>query len=190
MTGVFKKAFVFIGDYLTKLHEKYKIWKLLSNQNISLSVHAKISSSSIIEIKNGGKIQIGNSEILERVMIQTYGGDITIGYFCSINASTIIYGHGGTKIGSNVLIAGGCMLIPANHNFHDIDKPISKQGLTLGLISIDDDVWIGHGCTILSGVNIGKGSIIAAGSVVTKNVEPFSIYAGVPAKKIKDRTIN
>lgn len=190
MTGIFKKLIVLIGDFIVKVDTKYKIWKILSNQNISINVHAKINRSSIIEIKNGGKIQIGNSEILENVIIQTYGGDIVIGDHCSINASTIIYGHGGTKIGSNVLIAGGCMIIPANHMFQNINIPISKQGLSLGEIIINDDVWIGHGCTILSGVNIGSGSIIAAGSVVNKDVEPFSIYGGVPAKKLKDRIIS
>jgi len=54
-------------------------------------------------------------------------------------------------------------------------------------IVVEDDVWIGYGSTVLSGVKIGEGSIIAAGSLVTKDVEPYSIYGGVPAKKIKDR---
>ncbi|MEP7277990.1 MAG: DapH/DapD/GlmU-related protein, partial [Bacteroidota bacterium] len=58
------------------------------------------------------------------------------------------------------------------------------------LTVIEDDVWIGYGSTILSGVKIGRGSIIAAGSLVTKDVLPYSIYAGVPAKKIKNRFDN
>jgi acetyltransferase-like isoleucine patch superfamily enzyme len=55
---------------------------------------------------------------------------------------------------------------------------------------IEDDVWVGYGAIIISGVRIGKGSIIASGSVVTKDVEPYSIYGGVPAKKIGNRFAN
>ena len=56
-----------------------------------------------------------------------------------------------------------------------------------GTCIVEDDVWIGHGATIVGGIQIGKGSIIAAGSVVTKDVPPCEIWAGVPAKKIRDR---
>jgi acetyltransferase-like isoleucine patch superfamily enzyme len=66
------------------------------------------------------------------------------------------------------------------------DKDYNWKGLNQ-LIIIEDDVWIGYGSIVMSGVRIGQGSIIAAGSVVTKDVEPFSIYAGVPAKKIRSR---
>ena len=66
------------------------------------------------------------------------------------------------------------------------DKDYSWKGLN-NITHIGDDVWIGYGAIIMSGVNIANGSIIAAGSVVTKDTEPYSIYAGIPAKKIKDR---
>lgn len=69
------------------------------------------------------------------------------------------------------------------------DKEYSWKGLD-NLTVIQDDVWIGYGCIILSGVKIGEGSIIGAGSVVTKDVEPYCIYAGCPAKKIKGRFDN
>lgn len=66
------------------------------------------------------------------------------------------------------------------------NKDYNRKGLNEKII-IEDDVWVGYGSIILSGVKICQGSIIAAGSVVTKDVEPFSIYAGVPAKKIRNR---
>ena len=66
------------------------------------------------------------------------------------------------------------------------DKNYSWKGLNEKIV-IGDDVWVGYGAIILSGITIGQGSIIAAGSLVTRNVDPFSIYAGVPAKKIADR---
>ncbi|WP_345950878.1 MULTISPECIES: acyltransferase [unclassified Mucilaginibacter] len=101
-------------------------------------------------------------------------------------------------IGDNVLWANRVALVGRyDHNYQQVGVPVrlasqirDKDYNWLGLDNltvIGDDVWVGYGCIIMSGVRIGTGSIIAAGSVVTKNVEPYSIYAGVPAKKIKDR---
>jgi chloramphenicol O-acetyltransferase type B len=101
-------------------------------------------------------------------------------------------------IGNNVIMANRTAIIGRyDHHYQQVGIPIrlasqirDKDYSWLGLNSltiIEDDVWIGYGTTVLSGVTIQKGSIIAAGSVVTKNVEPYSIYAGVPAKKVKNR---
>jgi len=102
------------------------------------------------------------------------------------------------EIGDNVLIANHVGIVGRyDHNYNQIgvpvrlasqirDKDYEWKGLNEKVI-IEDDVWIGFGSVILSGVKISQGSIIAAGSVVTKDTEPFSIYAGVPAKKIRDR---
>jgi acetyltransferase-like isoleucine patch superfamily enzyme len=117
-----------------------------------------------------------------------YGGCITIGDNCSINPYTVLYGHGkGLVIGSNVLIAGHCLIIPANHVFARTDITINKQGTASKGIIIEDDVWIGAGCQVLDGVTIGKGAIIAAGSVVNKSVDAYTIVGGVPAGFIKNR---
>ncbi|OKS86401.1 acyltransferase [Mucilaginibacter polytrichastri] len=101
-------------------------------------------------------------------------------------------------IGDNVLWGNRVALVGRyDHHYLQPGVPIrlasqirDKDYNWLGLNSvtvIEDDVWVSYGCTILSGVTIHTGSIIAAGSVVTKDVEPYSIYGGVPAKKIKDR---
>jgi len=142
-----------------------------------------------IKIIHGGNVIIGNkNEFLFGVNILSYGGVISIGNNCSFSPYTIIYGHGkGTKIGNNVLVAAHTLIIPANHNFSRVDLNINQQGINSIGIIIEDNVWIGAGCKILDGVIIGTGSIIAAGSVVNKSIEPYSIVAGVPAKKIKSR---
>lgn len=102
------------------------------------------------------------------------------------------------EIGNNVIIANRVSLAGRyDHHFQQVgvptrlasqirDKDYNWKGLNLKT-RIEDDVWIGVGCTILSGVTIGIGSIVAAGSVVTKDVEPYSIYAGNPARKIRNR---
>lgn len=161
-----------------------------NKKNTDVHIHktCNIYESAKIEQRYGGKIFINeNTEILDGVLILTYGGNIEIGKNCSINPYTIIYGHGNTKIGNNVLIAGHCMVIPSNHHFADKTKPIFLQGNSSRGIVIEDDVWIAHGCSILDGVTIGKGSIIAAGSVVNTDVPSYTIYGGVPAKLIKNR---
>jgi acetyltransferase-like isoleucine patch superfamily enzyme len=133
-------------------------------------------------------IYIGNHTVItDFCILATYGGNIEIGNFCNINSFTILYGHGGLKIGNNVLIAAHTVIIPANHGFTDKDQLIrSQQGTKKGIV-IEDDVWIGSGCKILDGITIGKGSVIGAGTVCTKDVEPYSVIVGVPGKLLKRR---
>jgi acetyltransferase-like isoleucine patch superfamily enzyme len=178
------KLYTLMQIAVRKLH----YWKISTDPHIDLGDSCIIDSSAKVETKFGGRISIGQkTELLDGVVIQTYGGNIKIGSHCSINAYTVIYGHGNTTIGDNVLIAGGCMIIPSNHTFSDANKLIREQASTSKGITIENNVWIGHGCSILDGVVIGEGSVIAAGSVVNASIPPFSVVGGVPAKIIKTR---
>jgi acetyltransferase-like isoleucine patch superfamily enzyme len=142
-----------------------------------------------LEVLYGGKITIGdNTEIMDGCRLWTYGNSISIGKDCSINPYTVVYGHGGTTIGDNVLIAGHCMIVPSNHIFENPDKLIREQGLTEQGILIGNDVWIAHGCSILDNVTIGEGSIIAAGAVVNKSIDKYTINGGVPVRELKKRS--
>lgn len=91
------------------------------------------------------------------------------------------------KCGKNVMIAPHCAFIGIEHNITKTTIPMNKQGEYDGLITIEDDVWIGYGVIILKGVHIGKGSVCAAGAVVTKDVPSYAIVGGVPAKVIRLR---
>lgn len=166
--------------------------RMMKIGNVLVGTNNRISNQVVIDTKLGGQIIIGSdNEVLHGVLLMSYGGTIHIGDRCSINPYTIIYGHGkGTIIGNDVLIAGQCMFIPANHKFDDLDKEISKQGLESIGIVVEDNVWIGSGVKVLDGVRIGKGSVVAAGSVITKNIPPYSIVAGVPGKIIRNRINN
>ncbi len=149
---------------------------------------ARIDRSAVVEIRCGGTIVIGDDvELCDYACVLSYGGSIRIGDNTSINAFSVVYGHGGVEIGANVLIAGHCMIIPSNHNIDRLDMPIRMQGNTSKGIRIEDDVWIGHGCTILDGVTIGHGAVVAAGAVVNKSVPPNAVVGGVPAKVIRMR---
>lgn len=188
MGNIIKFIFIKIIKYSDSFINRIKLWSYQFDKNIILGAGVSIKYDTILQIKYGGNIEIGdNTEILEGVKIITYGGKISIGERCSINHNTIIYGHGNTIIGNDVLIAGGCMIIPAEHCIERTDIPINKQGIIKKPIIIEDDVWIGHGCSILGGIRISKGSVIGAGSVVTKDIPPYSIAYGVPAKVIRSR---
>lgn len=91
------------------------------------------------------------------------------------------------SIGRNCLIAADCIMITRNHNYSVREIDIKKQGYSNKPIVIKDNVWLGYRVVILPGITIGEGAIVAANSVVTKNIEPYAIYGGNPAKLIKSR---
>ena len=108
--------------------------------------------------------------------------------FISNNVQILANEKSKVFLGNYVMIAHNVLIIGGNHNFERTDIPMMLQGDgKQGDIVIEDDVWIGAGSIILTGITIGKGSIIGAGSVVTKNVPPYTIVAGNPAKVIKKR---
>ena len=114
---------------------------------------------------------------------------VKIGSDCEFNSNVMINarGNGSITIGNNVLIGPNVVLRSSNHSFENLEKSINKQGMNHGEIIIKDDVWIGSNCVILQNCTIGKGSIIAAGAVVTKDIESYSVVGGVPARLIKKR---
>lgn len=184
----FKIMLISLLDFFESTLWRIKTWRIALNRNISIATTTVISPTARVDTNMGGRIEIGkNTEILDGVLLLTYGGNIIIGNRCSINPYTIIYGHGNTLIGDDVLIAGGCMIIPSNHIYEDPKKSINKQGEKSVGIVIENDVWIGHGCSILDGVNIGRGSVVAAGSVVNRSIPPMSVAAGCPVRIIKSR---
>lgn len=114
---------------------------------------------------------------------------IKIGLNASFNSNVMINARGKGKIfiGDNVLIGPNVVLRSSNHAFDVVEKPVIEQGMIDGEIIINDDVWIGSNAVILPNCKIGKGAIIAAGAVVTKNVDSYTVVGGVPAKLIKRR---
>lgn len=107
------------------------------------------------------------------------------GDYCSVNSFSVLQGK--VTLGDYVRIAPGVKIIGTNHGHADPDTPIYKQPHTSKGIVIEDDVWIGANAVIVDGVTIGSHSIVAGGAVVTKDVAPYSIVGGSPAKLIKDR---
>lgn len=105
-----------------------------------------------------------------------------IGDNVGINRNTWINAGGRVEIGNDVIIGPKVVIHSGNHKFDRLDIPIRLQGWNTAPVIIEDDVWIGAAAIILPGVRIGKGSVIAAGAVVIKDIPPYSIAAGVPAE--------
>lgn len=112
------------------------------------------------------------------------GKDVSINRFVTIAAC-----HGGSiRIGNNCLIGPYVLIRSADHRFDDATRPIREQGHNPGTIIIEDDCWIGGHVTVTRNVRIGKGCIIGANSVVTRDIPEYSIAAGNPARVISLRT--
>lgn len=154
---------------------------------------ARVSPLADIELsQRGTRISIGPGCMIDAfVKIKPAGGsgDLTIAANSYINAGCVLYTGHGISIGVDVLVAANCTFAPVNHAFTDRDTPIRLQGFasTKGGIVIEDDCWIGANSVILDGAHVGKGCVIAAGSVVRGKLEPFGIYGGNPIARIGSR---
>lgn len=116
----------------------------------------------------------------------SYNPKITIGDGCWIGIRNSFACIDRIEIGNNVLFAGYVHVTDHSHGYEEIDIPIKIQKLiSKGPVVIEDQCWLGFGCEILSGVHVGRHSIVAARAVVTKDVPPYSIVAGNPARIIK-----
>lgn len=136
--------------------------------------------SKILKLTEGGK----NAFFEEKVYIGNQG-KVQIGKDCHINENVFIQN---AIIGSYVMIAPGVAIVANSHVTTRTDIPMSLQGKVKDKrVTIEDDVWIGRNAIILPGIVIHKGAIVGAGSVVTKDVEAYTVVGGVPAKKIKSR---
>ncbi len=110
-------------------------------------------------------------------------GPVHIGSHSLIGIGNVVIGP--VKIGNNVIIAQNVVMSGLNHIYTNIDKPISLQPVTTASIVVEDDCWIGANAVLTAGVTIGKHSVVAGGSVVTKDIPPYSVAVGNPARVVK-----
>lgn len=140
----------------------------LNPRNIKFGHHCEIGQYGFFSAE-GGEIRIGNS--------------VKFNHNVHINASV----SGKIFIHDNCLIGPNVVMRTSDHMFLDESKLIQEQGHASENIIIEEDVWIASNVIILKGVNVAKGCIIAAGSVLNQSTEPMGVYAGIPAKRIKNR---
>ena len=165
--------------------------KIVNPQYISIGENVCISDGVTLIARGEGGITIGdNVSIRDRVYLDTEDkntGYIKIGSHVYIGTGTTLFGHKGLEIGDHSLLAQNITLPPYSHHYADPDANIITQGGHCKKVTIGKDVYIGMGCCIMDSGDIGDGSVIGAGSVVTRPVPPYSVAVGNPAKVIKKR---
>ena len=143
-----------------------------------------IRSQTRMDVFPFNQFSLGESSVIEDFSTVNNGvGDVFIGDRTIIGLGNTVIGP--VNIGNDVMFAQNIVVSAMNHGYEDITIPPSKQKDIIKLITIEDEVWIGANCVITIGVTVGKHSIVGAGSVVTKDIPPYCIAVGNPAKVIK-----
>jgi acetyltransferase-like isoleucine patch superfamily enzyme len=141
-------------------------------------------------LSNGrkGSIVVGADNRWEAgIVVDTYGGSITIGPRVFLGPYVVIYGHGGVEIGEDTLVSMHCRILSSDHAIPPVTQRIRWAPDILKPTRIGHDVWLGAGVTVLGGVTIGDGCVVGAGAVVTRNLPAGSIAHGVPARVVRQR---
>ena len=147
-----------------------------------------VSRKARLEARWGSQLTIGEeTSINHGAIVAATGGHIRIGARGYVGHYAVLYGGGGLTIGDDVLIGPGVLVAAANHRFERVDVPINQQAESRLGIVVESDVWIGGHAIIVDGVRVGTGAVIAAGSVVTRDVPPYTVVGGVPAQVIRRR---
>lgn len=172
---------------------RFKEFHSHGSGQFQLSDFLEIGKSVVIEngvlvfhpenIRIGSNVYVGHYTILKgyHKNILTIGSGTWIGQQCFFHSG------GGISIGQNVGIGPGVKIISSSHNLSKVTEPILHSEILFKEVTLEDDCDIGVGAIILPGVHIGRGAQVAAGAVVTSNVEDFSIVAGVPARLVRFR---
>lgn len=192
MRGFFRKPFLksskgllLIGKHVQITHGKH----ITCGRNVKFEDYAEIQG-----LASDGLLFGDNVTISRGVMIRPssyYGGDLGKGLVMGDNSSIGPYGYVGCSgkivIGRNVMFGPKCSLFAENHNFKDTESTIKSQGVNQKGIVIEDDCWIGSNVIILDGVTIGKGSVIGAGTLVSKNVPAGSVVMDKRTRYVRER---
>ena len=178
------KGLIFKGKKCKIIFSKH----IIVGKSLTIGDNVEINALCRKYVIIGNNVSILKNTIIECTgVISQLGEGIEIGDNVGIAQNCFIQVRGKIKIGNNVIFGPHVSIFSENHNYQNINIPIKDQGASRIGVIIEDDCWIGSNTIILDGVNIGKGSIIAAGSVVTKDVIPNSIIGGIPGKLIKMR---
>jgi acetyltransferase-like isoleucine patch superfamily enzyme len=143
---------------------------------------------NVLDALREGRLQIGPEVLLEPGVWITAPDDarVRIGAGSFLNLGVMVAAQELVEIGEHCMLANGCFVSDANHRHDDPQKPITWQGFdSKGPTRIGNNCWLGANVVVTSGVNIGERSVIGANSVVTHDVAPFTVAAGIPARVIK-----
>jgi acetyltransferase-like isoleucine patch superfamily enzyme len=178
------RGHLFLGSHTQIRHPQL----ITAGKGLIIEDHVCIDALSEHGISFGDNVTIARFATIQCTgVVRNLGVGLWVGDNTALGAYSFIGAQGGIRIGRNVIMGPRVNLHAENHVFADPNTPIREQGENRSGIVIDDDCWIGAGAIIVDGVHIGSGSIVAAGSVVTSDIPPMSVCAGVPARVIKSR---
>lgn len=137
-----------------------------------------------IDVLPFNKFELGERSVIEDFTTINNGvGDVIIGNRSLIGMSNVIIGP--VNLGNDVILAQHITISGLNHNYENVNVPISLQNVSTAPIVIEDECWLGANVVVTAGVTIGKHCVIAAGTIVTKNIPAYSVAVGNPARVIK-----
>ncbi|WP_152659573.1 DapH/DapD/GlmU-related protein [Demequina salsinemoris] len=168
--------------------------RIAGNSYLRVGTNASIGPAVVIDARSRQGVQLGESVTIDRGavlrasgVLRDLGEGIRIGERTAIGVGNFIHGGGGVVVGTDCLFGPYVSILSENHRFADPSVPIREQGETRASVTIEDDVWIGAGATVLAGVRIGRGAVVGAGAVVVHDVAEQQIVGGVPARGIGAR---
>ena len=171
---------------IAKGEAKPRLWvKLLVNRWFhSYGKKSKVRRYTRMDVHPFNKFSLGNYSTIENFCTINNGvGDVIIGDNTLVGMGNVLIGP--VQVGNNVILAQNIVMSGLNHEYKNIHLPIHAQPVTVAPITIEDECWIGANVVVTAGVTIGKHCVIAAGAVVTKDIPPYSVAAGNPARVIK-----
>lgn len=146
--------------------------------------HSLIHRSVRMDTPPYRRFSLGDHSVVESFScVNNAVGDVVIGHHTRIGLHNTVIGP--VTIGNHVNLAQGITVTALNHNFNDTSHRIDEQGVSTSPVTLCDDIWVGANAVILPGVTIGSHSVVAAGAVVTRDVPPYTLVGGVPARVIK-----
>jgi acetyltransferase-like isoleucine patch superfamily enzyme len=175
---------IFVGRHCRIKH----CHKITTGKTITIGDNVEINALCLEGVTLGNNVTILRNTVIECTgNIKNMGVGLVVGNDVGIAQNCFIQVRGKVSIGSHVMFGPNVSIFSENHGFTSLETPMISQPTTRGEVIIEDDVWLGTRSVILSGIRIGKGSIIAAGALVNRDIPPYSIVAGVPGKIIKSR---
>ncbi|GAB3342693.1 acyltransferase [Larkinella ripae] len=143
-----------------------------------------VRSSVRLDVLPFNPFELGAHSVIEAFGVVNNGvGPVRIGERCTVGIGSVVIGP--VTIGNDVIIAQHVVLSGLNHSYEDVSRSIREQPVVTQPIVIEDECWIGANVVITAGVTVGRHSVVAGGSVVTRNVPPYSVVGGNPARLLK-----
>jgi acetyltransferase-like isoleucine patch superfamily enzyme len=181
------EGLVFCERHVRVLHARH----ITAGRDLNLEEGCQIMGLSKRGIVFGHRCTVGRyAQIAPTGILGGVPGEgLRLGDNANIGPYSFIGCSGYIDIGARVLMGPRVNLLAENHNFDLTHVPIKRQGVTRQFVVIEDDCWLGAGCTVLAGVTVGHDSVVVAGAVVTKDVLPYSVVGGAPARLLRTRTL-